>query len=107
MAQHTKQAIKGCDHRVGETTVLQGCSERHLAFSSLETYSSPVRNKVNRVGDGIFKLKHPHLDSNFIMSQKPSNVLIPTLGKELTSVLQIIGLIFDTQHLPIYHKIWV
>lgn len=62
---------------------------------------------MNRVGDGIFKLKHPRLDSNFIMSQKPSNVLIPTLGKELTSVLQIIVLIFDTQHLTIHHKIWV
>lgn len=62
---------------------------------------------MNRVGDGIFKLKHPRLDSNFIMSQKPSNVLIPTLGKELTSVLQIIVLIFDTQYLTIHHKIWV
>lgn len=65
---------------------------------------------MNRGGGGIFKLKHPRLDSKFIMSQKPSEVLIPALGKELTPVLQIIVgslLIFDTQHLLICHKIWV
>lgn len=41
------------------------------------------------------------------MNQKPFDVLIPALGKDLLPVLQIIVLTFDPQHLPIYRKIWV
>lgn len=57
-----------------------------------------MTNKTNRGGDGIFRLKHPSLDSKFIMSQKPFDVLIAALGKELTPVLQITVLTFDAQH---------
>lgn len=80
MGQQSKQ-LMAVDHRVGETTALQDGSERHLAFSSLEIYSSPVRNKRNRGGDGIFKLQLPRLESKFIRSQKPFDVLMPALEK--------------------------
>lgn len=50
MDQHTLRLSKQLSavyHEVGEASVIQDCSARHLAFSSLATYLSQGKNKMN------------------------------------------------------------
>lgn len=51
MDQHTlrlSKQLSGVYHRVGEASVVQDCSVRHLAFSSLATYLPQGKNKMNQ-----------------------------------------------------------
>lgn len=49
MDQHTLRVSKqfAVYHRAGEASVVQDCSARHLAFSSLATLISQGKNKMN------------------------------------------------------------
>ena len=73
MDQHTlrlsKQLSAVC-HRVGEASVLQDCSARHLAFSSLATYLSQGKSKMNQSRGWRLQIEASSFSSGFYDNSK-------------------------------------